>query len=304
MIDQRFTQSEKLNSVRRDARLLYASMLPFLDREGRMCAEPLVVKVTVFRRSDFTVEEITCYLTELAEVGLIRLYADADNEAVLEYAGFLDFNSPNQRERQSEHPAPGSAEAMPLRDAALLAHSQGTCEACAMHVQGQCNGHVNGTERLTERSTFNGTTNTSDPNSQAAPAELVPQAAPHAPVKRENRKELHEALLTAWNEHRGPLPAVQALTEKRRNGLRAFLKEVPAGTDPVAIFTAAVTEVARDPFWIERKYNLDNLLRAGRVIEKAEKHAAGPAANPNTQQAVERATSLAERIKARREHQP
>lgn len=129
-------------------------------------------------------------------------------------------------------------------------------------------------------------------------AELVPQAAREL---TSSQSDIHEVLLAAWNTHRGPLPAVQVLTEKRRKGLRSFLKEVPAGADPVAVFTAAVREVARDSFWAERKYNLDNLLVAGRVIEKAEKHLAGPAPKRNATEAAERATSLAERIRARRE---
>jgi|GEM_PF-6511508 len=146
-------------------------------------------------------------------------------------------------------------------------------------------------------------TNTQSPEAElAAPtpaAEIVPQAA-----RASLTKNTADQFLTAWNEHRGQLPAVQVLTDKRRRNLRSFLKEVPAGTDPVAVFTAAVKEVAADSFWVERKYNLDNLLRPGRVIEKAEKHAAGPAVDQKVTTAVQRASSLAERIKARREHQP
>ena len=127
-------------------------------------------------------------------------------------------------------------------------------------------------------------------------AELVPQAA-----RASLTRDAAEKFLAIWNEHRGRLPAVQVLTEKRKRNLRSFLKEVPAGADPVAVFTAAVREVARDPFWAERKYNLDNLLRPGRVIEKAEKHLAGPAPKRNVAEAAERAASLAERIRARRE---
>lgn len=186
MIDQSFTRSDKLNSIPRDARLVYASILTVLDRAGRTCAEPLVLKVNVFRKSDFTVEEIITCLAQLAGVGLIRLYADKDNDAILEYTRFLDFNSPNNRERASDFPGPDDAEAMPLRDleliTALEAHGTSTdnadapagtttppptCNARATHVQStrHVQGNVNGT--LTENGNVERETRARDARSGA-----------------------------------------------------------------------------------------------------------------------------------------
>lgn len=65
MLDQAFVRSHKLRACSRDARLAYAMILPFLDREGRHVAEPFVLKALVFRWSDFSIEEIAACLTEL-----------------------------------------------------------------------------------------------------------------------------------------------------------------------------------------------------------------------------------------------
>lgn len=55
MLDQRFTQSDKLNGVSRDARLVYASILPYLDREGRTCAEQEALRT--LRRAKLATQE-------------------------------------------------------------------------------------------------------------------------------------------------------------------------------------------------------------------------------------------------------
>jgi len=39
MIDQHYTKSRKLNGLPRDQRYMYAAILPYLDREGRIIAE-------------------------------------------------------------------------------------------------------------------------------------------------------------------------------------------------------------------------------------------------------------------------
>lgn len=75
------------------------------------------------------------------------------------------------------------------------------------------------------------------------------------------------ALLSLWNEHCGPLPSVKVLTPPRVKALerlgQTFREEA------ADLFADAVREVARDPFWKERRYGLDNLLR-DKVPAKAE----------------------------------
>src|SRR5690606_25991725 len=104
----------------RDARLVYATILPFLDREGRHVAEPFVLKALVFRRSDFTIEELAACLRELWAADLIRVYGDDDNDAILEYVDFARFNKPNAKEAKSAFPGPTDPTAGPCRDQLLL----------------------------------------------------------------------------------------------------------------------------------------------------------------------------------------
>lgn len=132
MFDRSFLKSQKLNAIPRDHRLVYASILPFLDREGRIVAEPIYLKAIVFRWSDFEIDEIAEAVASLATIGLIHLYADEDNKAILEYVRFLDFNSPNKNEAKSELPGPDDDGAAEVRDESITTRMG---DAHAMHVQ-------------------------------------------------------------------------------------------------------------------------------------------------------------------------
>lgn len=81
--------------------------------------------------------------------------------------------------------------------------------------------------------------------------------------------------LDLWNEHRGPLPKALGPNTRRANGVKALVKEHGLAK-ALELFTHAVKQVASDPYWGEKGYNIDNLLRPGRVAEKAEKQLAGP----------------------------
>ena len=250
MIDQRFTQSDKLNSVPRDHRLVYASILPYLDRQGRMCAEPMVVKVTAFRRSDFTIEEITDALVSLANAGLIRLYSDKDNEAILEYANFLDFNSPNNRERKSDFPGPDDSGALRVRDELLAtaleapAETRPTDTPRAEHVQGQRGVQGNGTER--ERLTLNGERKEKDMSADADDSQEPPKPPPLD----------FDRLAEIWNAHSGNLRKVRDLKAAHDNRelqrlAESFIKRHGARAEE--IFTLGIAGVRDDPHWLGRK---------------------------------------------------
>lgn len=100
------------------------------------------------------------------------------------------------------------------------------------------------------------------------------ELAPAAPRTPSASPFLESQLLEAYNEHCGSLPRVTMLTDKRRRGIRSFVRDLPADAQPLEVFRAAVQDIAADDFWIERRYNLDNLLVNGRVIERAEKRLA------------------------------
>lgn len=175
MLDQAFASSTRLRRLPRDARLAYAYILPHVDREGRHCAEPFVLMATIFRHTGFTLTEVITCVAQLAAAGLLHLYADADNAAILEFDRFHEFNHPNRKEAPSRYPSANHGE--PLRDFDLAAayeravdafnrtdhdasltntpamhvasHVQGTGNARAMHVQGTWDPTYNGTERNT-----------------------------------------------------------------------------------------------------------------------------------------------------------
>lgn len=80
-------------------------------------------------------------------------------------------------------------------------------------------------------------------------------------------------LLEIYNLNRGKLPEVKILNAKRKRLLSKLVKEFGAD-DSSLLLGDATKNVALDPFWIERGYNLDNLLAGDKVVEKAEKHRA------------------------------
>lgn len=137
MLDQGFVRSHKLRRCSRDARLLYASILPFLDREGRQVAEPVTLKATILRETDFSADEIASLLVELEEAGLVYLYASEDYAAILEYDRFLEFNKPNHKEAKSLYPKRSSKAVRPVRDELLLAAHVARGDARALPGKGQ-----------------------------------------------------------------------------------------------------------------------------------------------------------------------
>lgn len=256
MIDRHFAKSKKLNSVTRDARLIYATILPFLDREGRHVAEPIVLKANIFRWSDITLNEIAKAIADLAEAGLVNLYADADNAAIIQYTQFDTFNSPNKREAESELPGPDDASAMQCRDESILACLTGPRET---HVQRTGHAPTTSVENVNDNVNVNDNENTSMSPTGDARSNL-------AVVKTD---EL-QALVDAWNEHRGNLPAVQKLTSTRRSKLRTLVKDLGGIDKAYAAIAIAAKEVSNDDFWKQRQYGFDNLLAGQKVIQKAE----------------------------------
>lgn len=79
----------------------------------------------------------------------------------------------------------------------------------------------------------------------------------------------YEAMMAVYNDNCGALPRASTLTKHRRRRLAQLVAE--HGDDATALLLDASRQVAHDEFWIDRGYGLDNLLRQGRVLEKAEK---------------------------------
>jgi hypothetical protein len=192
MLDRRFMESKKLQTVPRDARLVYASILPFVDREGRTIAEPLYLKAMVFRHSDFTIEETAAAVRALADAGLVRLYANEDNTAIIEYVDFSKFNSPNAKEAKSDLPGPDEAGAMPCREPLMV-----DAPAKPVQVTGIASGERNGTSTLT--STFNVNTPPTPPRAVEVQPDQTEDEEADASINLANRRRANRnaaALLT------------------------------------------------------------------------------------------------------------
>lgn len=253
MLDRRFTESKKLQALPRDYRLVYASILPFLDREGRIIAEPIYLKAICFRHTDFEPAEIGTAVHTLADAGLVQLYADEDNAAIIQYVDFGRFNSPNAKEAKSDLPGPDGQGVEPARDPLICAAPE---PAPAMHAQptGNASGERNGTSTLT--TTENGTKPTATDLAAAPPMEHDP-----------------EYLAEVWNAHRGPLPRVVTLNAARKKALERHAKEY--GEDAEVALAEAAQAVAANDFWVRKQYGLDELLAGGKVAKYRDKWRAG-----------------------------
>jgi hypothetical protein len=251
MLDQAFTRSKKLNTCTRDSRLAYACILPFTDRAGRYCAEPVVLMANVFRHTDFTMDDIAAAVLELRDHGLIRLYADEDNSAILEFVDFLTFNKPNKNEAPTSFAAPDSAAAQALREGAYLTRER---DARAMHVQSTALARVN----VNVNDNVNVNVNERTPSSTALSA---------TPTRDDIT-----LFVDVWNQHRGPLPACQVMNGKRERAIRSLIKE--HGDQALELFRDAVQAVAMNDFYVKKQYGIDVLL-AGKVPTYAEQWRAG-----------------------------
>lgn len=149
MLDKRFTSSKKVNSLSREHRYMYAAILPFLDREGRINAQPIYLKANVFLNTDVEMEEIATAVWTFANVGLIELYGHEDHAAVLEYVDFSKYNSPNSREVASAYPAYTGE--MPSDTMLTSARTDAMQRTCTARAQSTLNVNENENENENEK---------------------------------------------------------------------------------------------------------------------------------------------------------
>ena len=89
MVHRNITKSDKLLRVANTrgwrAFSLYMAHMPYLDKAGRMKANPLGLKGTIWEVHPITTEEIAGDLDALADAGLLRLYRTPKGELVMQY---------------------------------------------------------------------------------------------------------------------------------------------------------------------------------------------------------------------------
>ena len=108
MLKKVISTSRRLADLKTDsARMLYAWIIPHLDIEGRMYAEPSIIKGRVVPRLKlFTEHKIKECLLDMARVGVITLYS-VDGDEYLQLRKFGDYQTLRpEKEAKSTIPAP------------------------------------------------------------------------------------------------------------------------------------------------------------------------------------------------------
>jgi len=274
MVSQSLGDSEKFSTLTSDTnRLAYVLLITYADSEGRFLADSVTLRGKLYTRLPWTPDQVERALIEMHDVDLIQLYTAGKHR----YGVITGFHEHNTIRR--------NADGTPKEEAAS--------RIPAPPERAQTN---SGTGEVPEPYR-------SKPGVTQAEVEVEVEVEREIEVERKDQKRTslaatratdHTPYLNAWNERRGNLPAVRALDAKRKRAIDNLIKE--HGDQALTLFTAAVDCVASDDFWIERGYNLDNLLRPGRVLEKAEKHAASFGMRPNDRKLATRAQQIARAI--------
>jgi hypothetical protein len=260
MVHRNITKRDKLLRVTETrgwrAFALYMAHIPYLDKSGRMKANHWGLKGTTWEVWPVTAEEIAGDLDALANAGLIRLYRTPKGEIVMQYAKFDEehggFNKPHPNEPDSDYPDPDSAGCRDERVSNVVGNvSHNVADNVADNHPPQRSDKVAPEYELEKEK------------------EIEKEVSQELSSAKPTRTTDYPSFLEAWNYHRGALPPARSLDAKRRRLVDALRKE--HGDNALSLFTAATQCVAADDYWIQQGYGLDNLLRTGRVLEKAEK---------------------------------
>jgi hypothetical protein len=272
--------SEKIAALTDDtARFAYTLLVAYSDAEGRFIADPITLRGKLYTRLPWTPDTVERCLQELHKTHLIVLYQHENKR----YGVIVDFHKHNnirmdadgypRDEAKSYLPDPPSPD--PAGDPLLP--NKDVRSTLAAHAYRVRAGHgVSGSTAWPLPS--NPGVPLGNPGTTLAEVEVeVEQEAEQEQdlqpsSAKPTRAANYTAFLEAWNYHRGALPAARSLDAKRKRGIDALRKE--HGDSALALFEAAVQCVATDDYWVQQGYGLDNLLRAGRVLEKAEKFVA------------------------------
>lgn len=235
-------------------RLIFTWLLAHADAMGRYSAHPMVIGGKVLTLLGIGAESIIQALVAMHVAGLIWLY-EAGGQPYLVFLGWERHQTIRHDREKAKCPDPTS-----MFPAAYLAY-------LPEHLRDDA-GTMPGVFPENDR--------VSSKEVQAKDQVEAQEQAITGSVGSSQPAYEYESLLGIYNAHRGALAEVQKLSERRRDGLAALVKE--HGLEEAGELLADATKfIATDPFWFERKFNLDNLLSSpGRVLEKAEKFRALP----------------------------
>lgn len=228
-------ESHKFARLANDThRLLYVLLITHTDVNGRVDADPIWIKGKVTTRLPITDTQITEALRDMHRVGLITHYR-VRGMPYLEITNFTEHNT-IRKDREAKPTIPGPEEgvldANPPTPEELRSNSGTTPAEVQVEVQVQ--------EKF----------NTSSPTA--------------------TERDKHQPFQDAWNTNRGALPQARGLNDTRKKQIDRLIRS--HGSEAIELFTDAVRQVAREPYWLERGYGIGNLLSAGKVLNWAEKY--------------------------------
>lgn len=303
-ISRRITESDKIRELANAGKLLpvtlYTFLLPYLDREGRMNANPLLLKGGLFEGYAWTIEELERAVHDLASVGLVRLYSNGRFGHLIQYEKFLTseggFNNPHANEAASELPGPDdagsapvqrtSSPASPVSDDAPAVPMQGSGNVAAMSGQGV------GLHRVRDRDREGVREN---PLSAGADDLEVPKPVPKNPGnKKPGIRSIDQPFVDAWNEHRGMLSRVLTVDKERARNLDRLRREL--GDEALSTFIDAVKQVSTEKTYLEGGYGFGNLLTGGKVVNWAEKWRSGGGLSEGNRKLAATAAQVAKAI--------
>jgi hypothetical protein len=272
-IHRRFLESEKIRQLANEGKeracFYYGAFLAHFDREGRMNANPLLLKGSLLEGYTVTVEEIGDALFDLARVGLVILYENGRHSWLIQCTKFLvedgGFNRPHPKEPPSTLPGPDDA-GSELR----------VIPPPGPEGSGKVPGSVRGEVEVYGKGKGKG--------------KVKEELSSASPTRADN----HQGLADIWNCNRGVLPECEVINDTRARGFDRLLKDF--GDGAFARFAAATQHVAADPYWQQQGYNIDNLLKPGRVLEKSEKHTANRGMSAGDRKLATTAATIARAI--------
>lgn len=263
MISGTIGESRKFAALANDThRMIYLMVIPHVDKAGRFEADPIVIRSKCLMRLNVDLSLIQAWLNDAASIGLIHFY-EANGIPILEIVDFLKHNTPHHKEPESELPGPDQGTPFQTQETNVESSMK---QACAKHESTSAIIEVNRIE-LKEKEREYKTPSTRE--RESPPEQLAASPPREKELHPSKEKELYQLYVDAWNEHRGPLPAIRGLNPQRRRAIDAHVKE--HGEAAFLIFIDAVRQVATESFWIERGYGFGNILTAGKALNWAEK---------------------------------
>lgn len=125
MLTKEIASSKQLWRMGHDHVLLWLSMLPHLDRDGRISGEPAVVRGLCAPLAEWRTADVERMLYDFSDLSDVSYYEDGQGERYLQFDNFAKHQQGfkpgmKQYEREPASSIPGPAECHPVERPAAL----------------------------------------------------------------------------------------------------------------------------------------------------------------------------------------